>query len=228
MRIHLVPLFQSDDLLVIDKPPGLSVHNAGPDETDVITLAADQFGLTQVFPVHRLDKETSGVQVLARNESAARRWAERFQERGSSSNLKKIYVAVVRGNIAKPHGVWSNPLSDKAEGRINPQGVSNLRVPCETRFHVIKQNRYFSLLELDLRTGRQHQIRKHAALDRHAVVGDARYGEKAYNSKIAKLYKTDRLFLHCHRLSFENLIWESRLPDEFEQLMSPADPLLKE
>lgn len=222
--MRLVPIFQSRDLLVIDKPPGLSVHNAGPGEVDVITLACDQLRLSQVHPVHRLDKETSGVQILALHESAAREWAERFQ----THEVKKIYRAVLRGSLVKASGVWNKPLTDKAEGRMNPQGAANQRVACETHYQVLKQNRYFSLVELDLRTGRQHQIRKHSALDRHAIVGDTRYGDKAYNSKIAKLYETDRLFLHCHRLSFENEVWESPLPAEFTKLMSPSSLAAKE
>ncbi len=220
----LVPLFQSRDLLVIDKPSGLSVHNAGPGETDVISSACREFQVSQVFPVHRLDKETSGVQVLALNEKAAREWAERFQTR----EVTKIYRAIVRGNLARPSGTWNKPLTDKAEGRMNPQGPAGNRVPCETHFQVLDQNRYFSLIELDLRTGRQHQIRKHSALDRHAIVGDPRYGDKAYNSKMAKLYETDRLFLHCHRLSFENLIWESPMPEAFAKLMAPSGTSAKE
>lgn len=217
--MSLIRLFQSQDLLVIDKPSGVSVHNAGPNEVDLLGLVRSEFGFKEIFPVHRLDKETSGVQVLALNEKAARTWAERFQSR----ELQKIYRAVVRGRLENMKGVWNKPLTDKAEGRSNPQGVSQNQVPCETQFEVLKQNRYFSLLHLDLRTGRQHQIRKHAALDRHALVGDSRYGDKSYNLKIAKLYGTERLFLHCHRISYENFDWESPLPPDFLKLVAEAD-----
>jgi RluA family pseudouridine synthase len=211
----LTTLFRSTEMLVIDKPAGLSVHNAGPGEKDVLEIVRQALSLKSVFPVHRLDKETSGVQILALNENAAKVWHKKFQSR----QLSKTYRAIVRGSVDSKAGVWNWSLTDRSEGRTNPRGLSQNRVPCETRFHVLLHNPYFSLLELDLCTGRQHQIRKHAAIDKHAIVGDSRYGERKYNDRISNLYGTQRLFLHCHRISCNDFLAEAPLPAEFHRFM---------
>ncbi len=206
-------LFQSPDFLAIDKPVGVSVHN-NEDVENLLSILDRQLGLGKLFPVHRLDKETSGVQLFALNEVTARTLADAFQTR----SVKKTYVGVLRGHLKQAQGLWSHALSDKAEGRKTPAGLGKDRVACETGFKVLKQSQYFSLCEFDLRTGRQHQIRKHAALANHALVGDPRYGDPKYNKKIAGLYKQERMYLHCARLEIAGEIIEAGLPSEFEQL----------
>jgi tRNA pseudouridine65 synthase len=120
---------------------------------------------------------------------------------------------------------WNFPVSDKAEGRKNPQGLAKDRVEAKTLFKVIKSNSYFSLVEFQLLTGRQHQIRKHAALARHAILGDPRYGEPKYNEKMAKIYETSRMFLHAQSLSIvihgERRNFYSESPPEFLNVLSP-------
>ena len=199
-------LSQNSDLLAVDKPVGLAVHN---DAGNLLLQLEPQWG--KLFPVHRLDKETSGVQVLARNERAARRLAEEFQSR----TVVKIYHGLLRGELKESQGVWSAPLTDRAEGRRQPDGRAQDRVPCETRFRVLNHSKYFTLCEFRLLTGRQHQIRKHAALKKHHLVGDGRYGDPRYNEKMAELYKTTRMFLHCHRLEIADQVLESPTPQEF-------------
>ena len=208
-------LFQDKDLLAVDKPAGISVHN-NEDPQNLLLLLQKQINVPKLYPVHRLDKETSGIQLLALNETSARSLAKEFENR----SVDKIYAGVLRGELKQSPGIWNQSLTDKAEGRKNPAGMSRDRVACETQFSVLKANKYFSFCQFNLITGRQHQIRKHSALVNHPLVGDARYGDPRYNSKMADLYKTDRMFLHCHRIQILGQNLESLIPEKFNKLLS--------
>lgn len=211
---HIQILLQNKNLLVVNKPAGLSIHNnEGP--SNLMGLLQQQLHLATLFPVHRLDKETSGVQIFALNNESAAQHANAFQDR----SVIKIYLGAVRGQLRPTKGSWQIPLTDKAEGRKNPQGLPSHRQPCHTDYQVLQQNRYFSLCEFHLHTGRQHQIRKHAALHKHHLVGDPRYGEPQYNKKIADLYQIPRLFLHCLRIHLLGITFEAPMPAEFFKLM---------
>lgn len=206
-------LFKDNACLVVDKPAGISIHNA-EESGDLLNLLARRFGGAKFFPVHRLDKETSGVQLFALNASEAQALATLFQER----EVRKLYVGITRGALENTEGVWSAPISDRAESRRNPQGVASDRVSAVTRYRTLRSSRYFSRVEFDLETGRQHQIRKHCALARHALVGDARYGDPKYNARMAEMYGTSRMFLHHAVLEIAGRRFESPLPAEFEKL----------
>lgn len=193
--MKITVLFQGNGWLAVDKPSGLSVHNL-EDTQNLLELLQTQLNIPRLFPIHRLDKETSGIQLLASNEVQAQQYAAEFQNR----QVEKIYEGILRGQLETESGVWKNDLTDKAEGRKNPAGLAKDRVPCETRFRVLKRNQFFTHAEFHLITGRQHQIRKHAVLAGHALVGDSRYGEPKYNQKMESIYKTSRMFLHCSRI----------------------------
>lgn len=210
MSIYII--YQSQNWIAVDKPVGLSVHN-NEDPENLLKLLEKQLKMMKLYPVHRLDKETSGVQILALNSEWAANLAQEFEKRA----VEKIYTGVLRGKLAEAEGSWKEPLTDKAEGRKNPSGISRERVPCETRFRILKSSNYFTLCEFNLITGRQHQIRKHAAMANHAIVGDPRYGDKNYNSKMAELYKSDRMFLHCSQVNLADQ--KLRAPHNFENLI---------
>lgn len=218
MNTNTIPipiLFQNEDILAVNKPEGISVHN-NEDKQNLLIVLEKEFPSHKFYPIHRLDKETSGIQMLALNSEAAQKYSSEFQNR----HVKKIYHGILRGQLKESSGSWTRPLTDKAEGRKNPQGQSHDRVPCETKFSTLKQNKYFTLCELDLITGRQHQIRKHTALVNHPLVGDSRYGENKYNEKIAKIYSTQRLFLHCSHIKIFNLSIDCPYPENFHSLFS--------
>lgn len=219
VRVVIPILFQDSNMVVVDKPPGLSVHN--PEGGDhLLTVLGQQLELEKpLLPVHRLDKETSGVQVLALNGSTAKRLAAEFENR----TVKKTYVGILRGTLPAPAGVWNKPLTDKAEGRRQPQGDPKGRIACETHFKSLRASKYFTQAEFDLITGRQHQIRKHAALDNHALVGDPRYGDPKYNARMADLYKTTRMLLHCHSLTIAGQTVVSPIPSEFDLFFSSVN-----
>lgn len=218
--MNLPVLAQSPKWIAIDKPAGVSVHN---EANDVLHLLHHQLDmpLDKLHLVHRLDKETSGVLLVAKDASTAAKMAEQFQ----SHQTEKIYYAVLRGSlpISSDWLEWNQPLSDKAEGRKNPQGMSKDRVPAQTQYRITEANQYFSLAEVRLLTGRQHQIRKHTALAKHAILGDSRYGEPKYNERMAGIYQTSRMFLHAAKLSivFEGatLNFAAPLPQEFSKLI---------
>ena len=213
MKIPVI--FQNNDVIVVDKQVGISVHN-NEDSAHLLKTLSLQTGVQELFPVHRLDKETSGLQILAFSSGAARKFADEFQKR----EVSKVYVGILRGLLKIREGIWTQSLTDKAEGRLNPRGNARDRLACETRFRVFQSSNYFTECEFNLITGRQHQIRKHAANINHHLVGDNRYGDSKYNSKIAQTYGTDRMFLHCYRLSILNLNLESPIPSEFKKLFS--------
>lgn len=213
---------QSKNWLIIDKPPGISVHNEAGDVRSILKKQLQPGSFNDIFPVHRLDKETSGLLLIATTRECAATLAEQFQEH----KTEKMYYAVLRGpmEVSDQWQEWSSPISDKAEGRKNPQGLNKDRVEARTRYRVLKSNKFFSLIEVHLLTGRQHQIRKHAAMAKHAIVGDSRYGDPKYNNKMSQIYGTDRMFLHAFRLvitideKLQN--FESSIPDEFNKLFA--------
>ncbi|MFM6927048.1 MAG: hypothetical protein ACKOX6_01215, partial [Bdellovibrio sp.] len=93
-----------------------------------------------------------------------------------------------------------------------------------TEYRVIEASKFFSLIEDNLLTGRQHQIRKHSAMAKHSIIGDARYGDPKYNSRMAEMYGTDRMFLHAARLKIsidgKEQVFEAALPPEFKKLLT--------
>jgi tRNA pseudouridine65 synthase len=208
-------LFRSEHLLVVDKPYGISIHN-DEDPSNLITLLQKQERIHKVYPIHRLDKETSGLQIFGLDSESASRYSRLFQDRGVS----KKYVGILKGNFIVKKGLWNQPLTDKSEGRTNPAGISSQRIPCQTEYRVTRENTYFSFCEFNLLTGRQHQIRKHSALAKHPIVGDTRYGEKSYNQRIEKIYSQSRMFLHCNEIELDGQIYQSELPKEFNLLIS--------
>jgi len=210
MTTSIPILFESIDFIALNKPAGISVHN-NEDPTNLLLLMKQERPGSTFYPVHRLDKETSGVQLLALNEATAKTLSQEFEKR----SVTKIYTGILRGELKDKEGVWDYSISDKAEGRKDPRGITRERVAAETRFRVLKSSKYFSLCEFHLVTGRQHQIRKHAAVVNHALVGDQRYGDKKYNERIAGLYKTNRMHLHSTSLEILGQKILSPVPTDF-------------
>lgn len=217
---NLTIVAKSKNWLIVDKPPGISVHNEAGDVRSILQKQLPSGSFHDIHPVHRLDKETSGLLLIATEQKTAAALAEQFQEH----KTEKMYYAVLRGSmdVSDNWQEWSMPISDKAEGRKNPQGPLKDRVEAKTRYRVLKSNKFFSLVEVHLLTGRQHQIRKHSAIAKHAIVGDSRYGDPKYNSKMAQLYNTERMFLHAFRLSItidgKIQTFETAMPEEFKNL----------
>jgi len=197
--------------LALDKPAGITVHNA--PGRDVRTLcsafirkdpAAAQIGLDPDFglhPVHRLDRETSGLILLATVPETFRFFAKQFESR----QVRKLYLAILHGRLAAPSeedswGSWHWPLAASAGGRRRPEGSGPLQ-PAETRYRLLDHSAHYSLVEIEPRTGRKHQIRRHAKLAGHPVCGDARYGSRRALDFLKSNFGFNRLALHAHSLT---------------------------
>lgn len=184
---------ENEDFFVLYKPEGLSVHNQSPSLSEQLTLAGKALHF-----INRLDLETSGLMVIAQRPELHAPLASAL-EKG-----QKFYRALLRSPWKNPQQelLWSWPISDKAEGRKNPQGAASDRVKAETKVQIVRSNQYFTEAYFELLTGRQHQIRKHCALANHAIVGDPRYNEDKYNTNIQKFYGNTRMLLHAEKLVF--------------------------
>lgn len=226
--------------LAVDKPAGVSVHNDPDKREDLLAwvrrhlkndlaLKKSCGWREEVFapaPVHRLDRETSGVMLIAVDLETARQLQQQMEERSRSTEpshtQRKLYRAIVRGSVRDDQGEWVLPLSDKAEGRKNPAGLARERKTCRTLFRKQNQNAHLTDLEIELITGRQHQIRRHCTLAKHAILGDTRYGDPKYNAKIQERFGIQRMLLHAWRLEFtldkSEYKIEAPLPLEFAQV----------
>jgi 23S rRNA-/tRNA-specific pseudouridylate synthase len=209
-----VPLIASGGgWIVVDKPAGMSVHNEpGRDLCSLMaawlraqTGSASDLGCDPRFgvhAVHRLDRETSGLLLLACRRDISEILSREFVQ----GRVEKEYLALVHGLIpAGAAGSWEWPLSPSAGGRNDPQG-RGARSASLTRYHRLESGRRYTLLSCRPLTGRQHQIRRHAALAGHAILGDRRYGSPRACRYLAEHHNFTRLALHAAALTL-------RLPD---------------
>jgi RluA family pseudouridine synthase len=198
--------------LAVDKPAGITVHNeSGRDlcslasafiqEETIIRKQVDMDRDFGVNPVHRLDKETSGVVLLALTRESFRFLSTQFESR----QVKKRYIAILHGFLEKPEGsgswtTWSWPLAKSAGGRHNPEGAGQ-RQDARTMCRVLEHSPHYTMVEIELLSGRTHQIRRHAKLSGHPVVGDARYGSERAINYLKRNCGFDRLALHARSLT---------------------------
>jgi len=219
--------------LAVDKPSGMSIHNEpGHDLCSVMTAyIKDNPDFTKhagfkpefgVNPVHRLDKLTSGVILLACTPETFRWFSEQFENR----KAEKKYIGVVHGQIKKKQGLWKWPLSKTSGGRTNPAGTGK-KMPSQTGYKVLRQSERYSMIECQLLTGRKHQIRRHAALAKHSIAGDSRYGTSSSVKYLKTKLNFHRLGLHSASLSicvpnkFEPVFIDSkRIPADMEALLN--------
>ena len=210
-------LEENKSFIVLLKPEGYSVHNQSPSVAEYLKKAKKP-----VHFVNRLDQETSGLMIIAKTPELHAILAE------SLENGQKFYRALLRGSWTKPEKnlLWSWPITDKAEGRQNPKGISADRQEAQTKIQVLRTNKFFTEVFIELLTGRQHQIRKHAAIALHAVVGDPRYSDKKYNDGIAKIYNVKRMHLHAEKLifTFENKPYTFEAKLSLDDFFKPAPP----
>ena len=218
--IPLTVVYQDAELIVVDKPAGLSVHPGPghPDGTLVNALLArcpDIQGVGGVIRpgiVHRLDKDTSGLMVVAKTEAAHRNLSAQIKAR----RVDKGYLALAISVPDPPEGRIDAPISRDPRHRKRMAVVLGGR-DSRTAYRVLERIAGYSLLELDLETGRTHQIRVHLAYLGHPLLGDGVYGKRSP--------LLERHFLHAHRLGFqhplsgETLELRSELPPDLAQVV---------
>lgn len=227
------PLFEDDAILIIDKPAGVAVHGGSGVSFGVIEqLRAARPDAKFLELVHRLDRETSGLLILAKKRSALTGLHEQIRE----GRLDKRYLTLVRGEWDNRRQHVKLPLFKYT----TPDGERRVRVqsdgqPSHTVFNLLRKYGEFVLLEAELKTGRTHQIRVHLASSGYPIVGDDKYGDFALNRELQKAgtgrAALKRMFLHAYRLAFEHPLTgesvrvEAPLPSEcvrFLQSLQPA------
>jgi RluA family pseudouridine synthase len=212
--IRIPVLATGEGWLMVDKPAGLTVHNTpGQDVCSLVSgffkknpAVSDLIKMDPTFrvnPVHRLDKETSGILLLAVTPEMFRFFSNQFESR----QVRKRYVAILHGMLENPKegdpwGIWHWALAKTAGGRQRPEGAGP-RQPATTRYRILDRSARYSLVEIEPLTGRKHQIRRHAKLSGHSVVGDARYGSKRAAAVLKKTFDFDRLALHAQGLTLQ-------------------------
>ena len=202
-------IYQDEYIVVINKPSGLLVHRSMLDKHETqfaVQLLRDQIGL-YVFPVHRLDRPTSGILVFALSADIARELGEQF----ASQTVKKTYLAVVRGHIMDKGKIdyalkeKLDKIADKLANSDKPrqQAVTdfNRLDKFELPFAVSKYaSARYSLVQLTPKTGRKHQLRRHLAHINHPIVGDVAHGDGKHNAFIKQQFDFNQLALTCKSL----------------------------
>ena len=205
-------LFDSSDLIAVDKPEGLSsIIESDPSKPSIHATLEEMYG-ERLFVVHRLDKDASGVLIFARHADAHRYLNDLFAER----RVHKKYLALSHGRIGDASGTIDRPIRQYGSGRM---GVDEARgKPSLTAYVVLKRFLANTLVEVNPLTGRRHQIRVHLYSIGHPLVGDRRYGEKTCQAAYP------RLMLHAQGISFplpsgERLVIESPVPVSFQTVL---------
>ncbi len=218
--IPLNIIYEDDDVLAIDKPAGLTVHPAPghPSHTLVNAILSHFPNLPDTGEplrpgiVHRLDKDSSGVMVVAKNSAAQANLIEQFKVH----SVIKVYRALVKGHLTPEDGVIEAPIGRDPRNRKRMAVVTGGK-EARTQYHVIKYIGDYTLLEIRPETGRTHQIRVHLKAIGYPVVGDKMYG--------VRLPHLSRQFIHAHRLGFnlpstgKYVEFKSELPPDLEQAL---------
>ncbi len=211
-------VYQDDDIVVINKPQGLTVHAGNGTKGDTLVNALlyhidNLSGINGVIRpgiVHRIDKNTSGLLVVAKNDTAHVNLAKQLEEK----TCRRIYVALLEGNLKANEGTVSTFIGRNVNDRTKMAVVKYGREAI-TDYKVIERYEGYTLCEFSLRTGRTHQIRVHAKHIGHPVVGDKEYGYK--NQK----FNLNGQLLHARKLEFihptsgRKIVFEVGLPDYF-------------
>ena len=221
--------YEDKDVLVINKPKGLVVHPAPGNEDGTLVNALLDYckedlsgigGVQRPGIVHRIDKETSGLLIVAKNDMAHRHLSDQLKTR----TLSRRYYALVLGNIKEDSGTIDAPIGRSLKDRKKMAIIANGR-DAVTHFRVLARYVGYTLVECKLQTGRTHQIRVHMAHIQHPIAGDNVYGNKTDKSGI------DGQCLHAKELEFihpatgENVHVECPLPEYFETFLKKLKPL---
>lgn len=205
-------IYQDADAVVIDKPAGIAVHPAhGIAKGQTVAEQLEKQGI-KPFIVHRLDKDTSGVMIVAKTKAAQDYLRQQFKAR----SVQKTYIALVTGTPKHPEAILTYPVARHPKNPLR-RAVRGSGKPAETHYKVTKSYLESSLLEVKPKTGRTHQIRVQLAYMGHPVVGDGLYGKPAVGLK--------RQFLHASKLEIslprgKSKTFQSPLPTDLEEYLN--------
>lgn len=231
----MMVLYQDEHLIAVNKPSGWLVHRSWLDRNEkvvVMQTVRDQIG-QHVFTVHRLDRPTSGVLLMALSSDVARQLSQQFEQH----QIRKIYHAVVRGYVDESGTIdyalfeELDKVADKfaKQEREAQQAVSHYKMLSQVEVP-IAVGRYasarYSLVELCPETGRKHQLRRHMAHISHPIIGDSRHGDLRHNRALAEHFNYQRLMLHAshlalnHPVTGEPLVISAPWEENWQQLMT--------
>lgn len=224
-NIPLEIVYEDEDLLVINKPKGMVVHPAVGNQTGTVVNAVMYHcgaslssinGVKRPGIVHRIDKETSGLLMIAKNDMAHNSLAKQLAEH----SITRAYRAIVYNNFNQDEGTIDRPIGRDPKNRLK-QTVTELNARrAVTHYKIIERFGNFTYIEVRLETGRTHQIRVHMAYVKHPLLGDQVYGPQK------KMLGVESQLLHAKKLGFihprtgEYMEFESELPEEFSRVLN--------
>lgn len=234
----LTLLYEDQHIVAVDKPPGLLVHRSNIDRHEsrfLLQLLRDQIG-THIFPVHRLDKPTSGVIVFAKRPTVAASLQAQLAGERESGGAVKEYLLICRG-YSPSAGIIDHPLKPindfkSKRGRPAIDKPAQSAVTAFKRLHTVELDvvidKYpcsrYSLVKANLVTGRKHQIRRHFKHLSHPIIGCPKYGKSVHNHFFAEVLGASRLLLHASRLAFTHPVLQKTV--EIRAPLSGAFALL--
>lgn len=237
-RLEIPILYIDEDLLVIDKPAGLLVHPSNHTRKGSVTHVLSRQIDGPIHLVHRLDRETSGILIVARSSSAARYLAGQISR--EREGMEKHYLAIVFGEMMIQEGVIDLPIGPAVRSAVFvKRGVNESHGRASrTDIRIMGRAGGFTLVSATLHTGRRHQIRVHLAAIGHAVVGDKLYGPAeshylrfirgGFDERMKQELITERQLLHSERMSFRHprseqvMTFCAELPNDMKQFLDAA------
>jgi len=219
-------LYEDRDILVVNKPAGLLTVGTETNKfktasyilTDYVRKGALK-SRNRIFTVHRLDQWTSGVLIFAKSGDVQLRLQAQWKD------VEKQYIAVVHGHLAQKEGIITSYLSENKAFVVYSTTDGTKGKLARTAYKVLKETRRFSLLEINLLTGRKNQIRVHLADKGHAIVGDRKYGKT--KDGYSRLALHSRLISFKHPTSREQMTFESKVPTYFNKLIENIQDILR-
>ncbi|QXM05852.1 RluA family pseudouridine synthase [Crassaminicella indica] len=226
-NIPIEIVYEDDDLLVVNKPQGMVVHPAPGNYHGTLVNAlmyhcknlSSINGVIRPGIVHRIDKDTSGLLMVAKSDQAHKGLAEQLKEH----SINRRYIALVHGNIKEEKGTISAPIGRHPVDRLKMAVVDRNGKDATTHFTVLKRFKEYTLIEARLETGRTHQIRVHMAYINHPLVGDPTYGPKKQKFRLNGQMLHAKVIGFVHPIKGEYMEFTSDLPDYFKNLIKILD-----
>ena len=232
-KIDIEIIYEDDELLVVSKPPTIAVHpNSAYQSGTMLQILEEKYGYKNLRLTHRLDKETSGLILIARNKEMATFLTKKFYKR----NIEKRYLAFVNGEVTEKYFSVKFNMGDDINSKIRlKQWERDDGAHSHTEFTLIKQYKDYALVEALLKTGRQHQIRVHLSYYGNYVIGDKIYGVdemifdefsgKGLTYKMLQKLEIDHHLLHAYKISFYDerrdkfFSFKAKLPDDYSKFI---------
>jgi len=222
-KIEIV--YEDDYIIAINKPNNYLVHQSeyagNLHEQSVVEFLIDQTGI-MFTPIHRLDRKTSGILLMAKE----KKYINEFQKLFQKNTIKKTYLAVVRG-YSPENGVIDSPIKNE-DSEVYKEALTHFKTLQSIELDIAVQpydkSRY-SLIQLEPKTGRMHQLRKHLNKISHPIVGDYKYGDRFHNRNFENNFNWNYMFLHATSIAFKHpftskeLIIKADFPSDWNDLL---------